>query len=150
MSIFNKNRVLFPTDFSELAAIAQAKTLEFVENPANLYIVHVLPPLSPLEPGVVWNELNNETRKHNVEKTFRSKFNTPEYEGVNFEVLFGETSKQIVAFAEEKDIELIVIPAHGHGGFKPLILGSVTERVVRSAPCPVYVWRSPEVKESRL
>lgn len=142
MSLFSKNRVLFPTDFSELASVALAKTLEFVEEPSSLYVVHVLPPLSPLEPGVVWEKLDNETRKHNVEQTFRTKFNAPEYSQVNFEVLFGETSKKIVDYAKEKEIELIIVSAHGHGGFNPFLLGSVTERVVRFAPCSVYVLRT--------
>lgn len=141
MSLFSKNRVLFPTDFSEFASIAQEKTLEAVE-PENLYIVHVLPALSPLEPGVIWETIDDETRKQNVEQTFRTKFATPEYERVNFEVLFGETSKQIVKYAKEQDIELIVIPAHGHSGLERLFLGSVAERVVRFAHCPVYVLRS--------
>lgn len=142
MSLFSKNRVLFPTDFSELASIAQETTLKFVEHPAHLYIVHVLPPLSPLEPGVVWETLNNKTRQENVEKAFFTQFNTPEYKQVNFEVLFGDYSKKIVDYAKEKQIELIVIPAHGHGGLSRFFLGSVTERVVRFAHCPVYVWRS--------
>ncbi len=143
MNIFPKNRVLFPTDFSELASIAQEKTLQFVEDPAHLYIVHVLSPLSPLDPGVLWENVNDETRKHNVEKTFHTKFNSPKYEQVNFDILFGKVSKQIVDYAKEKDIELIVIPAHGNDNLEHFILGSVTERVVRLAHCPVYVWRSP-------
>ena len=142
MSLFSKNRVLFPTDFSELASIAQEKTLEFVGDPAKLYIVHVLSPLSPLEPGVVWDNINDEIRQQNVEKTFRTKFNRPEYEQVNFDILFGKVSKQIIDYAKEKNIELIVIPAHGNDNLEHFILGSVTERVVRSAHCPVYVWRS--------
>jgi nucleotide-binding universal stress UspA family protein len=144
MSLFCKNRVLFPTDFSELAAIAQQKTLKFVENPANLYIVHVLPPLSPLEPGVVWETLDNRTRTENVEKAFSDRFKTPEYRQVNFEVLFGNTSKKIVEYATAKDIELIVIPARGHDTLDRFLLGSVTERVVRFAHCPVYIWRSQQ------
>ena len=143
MSLFSKQRVLFPTDFSEQATIAQSKTLQFVEHPAHLYLVHVLPALSPLEPGIVWQTLDNQTRTENVKKAFYNQFNTPEYQQVNFEVLFGDTSKQIVDYAKEKDIELIVIPAHGHSGFQRFLLGSVTERVVRFAHCPVYVWRSP-------
>ncbi|MBE9043028.1 universal stress protein [Pleurocapsales cyanobacterium LEGE 10410] len=142
MSLFSKNRVLFPTDFSEQASAAQDLTLEFVGDPTHLYIVHVLAPLSPLEPGIVWEGMNNETRKHNVEKTFRTKFDRAEYAQVNFDVLFGKTSKQIVDYAKEKDIDLIVIPAHGQDNLEHFILGSVTERVVRLAHCPVYVWRS--------
>ena len=143
MSLLSKNRVLFPTDFSELASVAQDLTLEFVEDPTHLYIVHVLSPLSPLEPGVVWEGMNNETRKQNVEKTFYTKFDSAAYQQVNFDVLFGKTSKQIVDYAKDKDIDLIVIPAHGQDNLEHFILGSVTERVVRSAHCPVYVWRSP-------
>ncbi len=143
MSLFDKNRVLFPTDFSELASIAQEQTLEFVEDPAHLYIVHVLSPLSPFEPGIVWDKLNDETRKQNVEKTFRTKFDSPKYQKVHFDVLFGKTSKKIVDYAQEKNIDLIVIPAHGQDNLEHFIVGSVTERVVRLAHCPVYVWRSP-------
>lgn len=143
MSLFSKNRVLFPTDFSELASVAQEKTLEFVKDPSHLYIVHVLSPLSPLEPGVVWEKLNDETRKQNVEETFRTKFDSAKYDGVHFDVLFGKTSKKIVDYAREKQIDLIVIPAHGHDNLEHFIVGSVTERVVRLAHCPVYVWRSP-------
>ena len=142
MSLFDKNRVLFPTDFSELASVAQEKTLEFVGDPAHLYIVHVLAPLSPLEPGVLWDNVNDETRKLNVEKTFKSKFTGSEYEQVNFDILFGKVSKQIVDYAQDKNIDLIVIPAHGNDNLEHFILGSVTERVVRLAHCPVYVWRS--------
>lgn len=142
MSIFTKNRVLFPTDFSDLASVAQEKTLEFVEDPAHLYIVHVLSPLSALDPGVVWEKIDDKTRKQSVVKTFRTKFASPEYEQVNFDVLFGKTSKQIVDYAQEKDIDLIVIPAHGQDTLEHFIVGSVTERVVRLAHCPVYVWRS--------
>lgn len=142
MSLFSSNRVLFPTDFSELATITQEKTLEFVENPARLYIIHVLSPLSPLEPGVLWDKIDDETRRRNVEQTFRGKFNSAKYQQVNFEVLFGKVSKQIVDYAKDKDVELIVIPAHGNDNLEHFILGSVTERVVRSAHCPVYVWRS--------
>ena len=142
MSLFSKNRVLFPTDFSELASVAQEKTLEFVGDPAKLYIVHVLAPLSPLEPGVLWDNNNDETRKQNVEKTFKSKFTGSEYEQVNFDILFGKVSKQIVDHAKDKNIDLIVIPAHGNDNLEHFILGSVTERVVRLAHCPVYVWRS--------
>ncbi|MEL6440400.1 MAG: universal stress protein [Cyanobacteria bacterium J06621_8] len=143
MSLFSQDRVLVPIDFSEGASLILQETLKFVAKPTNLYVVHALPPLSPLEPGIVWNEINNETRKQKVEQTFRTKFNTPEYEQVNFTVLFGKTSQLIVKYAQEQNIELIVMPAHGHDDDYPMLLGSVTERVVRCAHCPVYVWRSP-------
>ena len=141
MSLFKKNRVLFPFDFTELNSIAFDKTLEFVEEPANLYVVHVLTPLSSLDPGIVWEQINNETRQKNVEKKFWDTFNSPKYQGINFEVLFGKTSSKIVEYAQEKEIELIILLAQGNEGFNPLLIGTVTERVVRLAHCPVYVFR---------
>jgi nucleotide-binding universal stress UspA family protein len=50
----------------------------------------------------------------------------------------------ILAYAEENAIDLIIIGHHGHGGFAHLLLGSVAEKVVRSAPCPVLTVRHPE------
>lgn len=50
----------------------------------------------------------------------------------------------IVEYAKGSDINLIVIGTHGRGGMAHLLLGSVAERVVRSAPCPVLTVRHPE------
>lgn len=50
----------------------------------------------------------------------------------------------IVSYAAEERIDLIVIGTHGRGAFTHLLLGSVAERVVRSAPCPVLTVRHPE------
>lgn len=50
---------------------------------------------------------------------------------------------EIVRYAKERDIDLIVMGTHGGGGVTHL-LGSVTEKVVRKAPCPVLTVRHPE------
>jgi nucleotide-binding universal stress UspA family protein len=50
----------------------------------------------------------------------------------------------IVEYAEEEDVDLIVIGTHGRGGVAHLLLGSVAERVVRTAPCPVLTVRQTE------
>ena len=50
----------------------------------------------------------------------------------------------IVDYAKDKRIDLIVAGTHGRGGVARLLLGSVTERVVRTAPCPVLTVRHPE------
>jgi nucleotide-binding universal stress UspA family protein len=141
MSLFSKNRVLVPIDFSELSFAAQEKALEFVEHPSNLYILHVLPHLSPLEPCVVWNTIDDNHRKQNVQKAFRKKFNSPEYEEVHLEILFGEPGAKIIDYAKQQQIDLIVIPSHGRTGLSRFFLGSVAERVVRFAHCPVLVVR---------
>jgi nucleotide-binding universal stress UspA family protein len=62
-------------------------------------------------------------------------------EGVNLEtvVLEGKPTAEIVRFASENEIDLIVIGTQGKRGFERLLLGSVAEHVVRSAPCKVLV-----------
>ncbi len=48
-----------------------------------------------------------------------------------------QTVEEIVAYAESKNIDMIVLGVRGHGLVKTLFLGSTTDRVVRGAPCPV-------------
>ena len=50
----------------------------------------------------------------------------------------------IVTYAAEADIDLIVMGTHGRGGWSHLLMGSVAEKVVRMAPCPVLTVRHPE------
>lgn len=62
-------------------------------------------------------------------------------EGVNLEtvILEGKPAAEIVKYASENKIDLIVIGTQGKRGFERLLLGSVAEQVVRSAPCKVLV-----------
>ena len=53
-------------------------------------------------------------------------------------------SSAIVTYAHESGIDLIVMGTHGRGGFAHLLMGSVSERVVQTAPCPVLTVRHPE------
>ncbi len=56
-------------------------------------------------------------------------------------ILAGEPEDEIVRFAEEKDCDLIVMGSHGHKGFVKLLIGSVAERVIGRAHCPVLVMK---------
>ena len=58
-------------------------------------------------------------------------------------VIFGKPADEIVRIAEEEKADIIVIATHGQSGWKRLISGSVTERVVRMASCPVLVVPAP-------
>lgn len=55
-----------------------------------------------------------------------------------------EPAEAIVEYAKEHDIDLIVMGTHGRRGFTHMVMGSVAERVVRTAPCPVLTMRRPE------
>jgi nucleotide-binding universal stress UspA family protein len=84
---------------------------------------------------VLWSE--EETKRHladEVELTFGTR---PPRENCHLRV--GKPAQEIVATAGELKADLIVIATHGRGGFKHLMLGSTTEKVIRQATCPVLV-----------
>lgn len=61
---------------------------------------------------------------------------------IEHHVLTGHAVHSILEFAETRETDMIVIATHGWAGIKRLLLGSVTEKVVRMAPCPVFTVKS--------
>ena len=59
-------------------------------------------------------------------------------------VRIGSPFYDIAAYASEKNVDLIVIGTHGRGPIGHMLLGSVAERIVRKAPCPVLTVRHPQ------
>ena len=66
---------------------------------------------------------------------------TPHSTGVTCQVGRGQPSRQIIDVARERGIDVIVMGTHGRTGLAHLVTGSVAERVVRLAPCPVLTLR---------
>lgn len=141
MALFTSENVLVPFDFSEASQKALTETLTFVGDPSKLHVLHVIPPLEATEPSVVWETLDTQTRKDNVQKVFSEKFGDEVFQQVHFTVAVGNPSSEIIDYAEQNGIDLIVIPSHGRSGISRFLLGSVAERVIRFAPCPVLVVR---------
>ena len=144
--LFSKNRVLVPIDFSEESFKAQQLTLDFVEDASHLYVIHVLPNLNAGEPNMIWETIDDETRKEYVYQQFFERFNTPEYQKINFSVAIGDPAAKIIDFAKENQMDLIVIPSHGRTGLGRFFLGSVAEKVIRFAHCPVLILRRNSLK----
>jgi len=61
---------------------------------------------------------------------------------LQIDILFGDAGHEIAKLAERQGAELIVLPSHGRTGIKRLLIGSVAERVVRLAHCPVLILSS--------
>ena len=139
MSWLQKDRVLVPIDFSEESFAALSPAREFVKDASHLYVLHVLSHLHPAEPGVMWNTLDDRSRQQHVKEALNKRFQASEYEGVRIGVAVGDPSSEILDYAKEIDADLIVIPSHGKTGLSRFFLGSVAERVIRYAPCPVVV-----------
>lgn len=142
MSWFHKKKILVPIDFGDESQKAIDAALQMVSSTSNIYCVHVSPDLAVTSPEVVWETLSDEVRGENIEKSFRQQFAAVKYHDVNFVVLFGDPGHGIAEYAEKIGIEVIVMPSHGRTGLKRLLIGSVAERVVRLAHCPVLVLRS--------
>src|SRR5687767_15873865 len=66
---------------------------------------------------------------------------------VGSEVLFGYGAKTIAEYAQQRGADIIVMGTHGRTGFAHLVLGSVAERLVRIAPCPVLTVRHPKARK---
>jgi len=139
MSWLIKKSVLVPIDFSEWSYEAIAPAREYVESETNLTLIHVLTPLHPADPAAMWNTLDDEQRKQKVKAFLAEKLGEMGYEEVQIEVKLGDPSTEIVDFAKEIAVDLIVLPSHGKKGISRFLLGSVAERVVRLSPCPVLV-----------
>ncbi|MGB5595990.1 MAG: universal stress protein [Crocosphaera sp.] len=143
MSLFTGDRILVPIDFSEDSFNALDETLNFVKDPNKITVIHVLSPLEAVDPAVIWATLNDETRKKNIENAFYERYAKSLIDNLKLEIKIGNPSLEIVDYANKNNIDLIIIASHGRTGLNRFLLGSVTERVVRLAKCPVLVWRDP-------
>ncbi|MDJ0657903.1 MAG: universal stress protein [Crocosphaera sp.] len=141
MSLFVGDRVLVPIDFSQDSFKALDETLNFIKDPNKITVIHVLLPLESVDPGVIWSTLNNETREHNVKNSFYERYPKSLVNDLKLVIKIGNPSLEIVDYAQKNNIDLIVIASHGRTGLNRFLLGSVTEKVVRLAQCPVLVWR---------
>lgn len=139
MAWLPKQKVVVPIDFSEASFEAISTALEMVENAEHLKVIHTLVPLDGLSPGVVWGEINDASREEAVRATFEKQRIARGMPEMGFEVRFGDPGLEITEYAREEAADLIVIPSHGYGGVKRMVLGSVAERVLRHCGCPVLV-----------
>ena len=141
MSWFPKRTVVVPVDFSEDSFAAVEVAMGVAADPEGVRIVHVLPEPAMLEPGVEWQQIDNELHSQRAEDAIRQRLVDPKYEQVQIDIDFGNAGYRIADFARRVAADLIVIPSHGRTGLKHMLLGSVTERVIRLAHCPVLVLR---------
>lgn len=141
-------RILLPSDFSDNARYPQAYACALAEHfDAELHLLHVYQEVIPIVPEPVsaaalppnyltemraWAEQALETwldpdwaAAHRVTRCLK--------QGVPF--------VEILEYAQNQTIDLLVIGTHGRTGLAHVLLGSVAEKIVRKAPCPVLTVR---------
>ena len=141
MTWLPKTCVVVPFDFSEQSAKALEAARDMVDELAHLHVIHVLPKITAAEPGVIWTVTDDEARIRHAEMAFREGFAASPFCKSDLHVRIGDPGSEIVKFAEQLQADLIVMPSHGRSGIPRLLIGSVAERVLRLAHCPVLVLR---------
>jgi len=141
MSWFPKRKVVVPVDFSDESFDAVDTALEVAADPSGVYIIHVLPEPSMMEPGIEWQQIDNENRKRHAAGAICERLADEKYENVEIEIDFGDPGYRIADFAQRIGADLIVTPSHGRTGLERIMVGSVAERVIRLSHCPVLVLR---------
>jgi len=131
--------IVVPFDFSDHAMVAVRKAIELTNDSHLIHCMHVLPFITPTEPGVVWGTVDDEERLKHALEGMHQQLPANEFGKLHAEVRFGDPGTVVADRAEELSAELIVIGSHGRSGLARLMLGSVAERVTRLARCPVLV-----------
>jgi len=143
MSHYPVQKVLVPIDYSDPSIAAVDVALQFVTSARQVHLVHVLPLLTDYEAAVVWSDTADGLRKDKSAGILQERFPDAKYDGLQVEVRFGDPGHEITDYAGEIGADLIVLPSHGRRGISHLLIGSVAERVVRLAHCPVLVLKAP-------
>ncbi len=132
-------KVLVPFDFSAPATDALATARTFVRSPAQVYVLHVIPPLSTTSPGTLLGELDEHDLIRHAGGSLEQALRDAGHTDMRTEIRVGNPAAEILDFARDENIDLIVIPSRGKSGLRRWMMGSVAERVVRQAPCAVLV-----------
>src|SRR5579864_54949 len=148
MQAFQK--ILFPIDMSDSCTAAAPFVEALVKKfNAELILLHVL----EMPPGYVtdWygymalvdTDAIRGARQGEVDQYLKNNF-----EGLNVRrlMLEGDAAREIAEYAKEHGTDLIMMPTHGYGAFRSLLLGSVTAKVLHDAACPV--WTGVHVEET--
>ena len=140
--------ILLPVDFSESSLAATRLACEFaLRFSAKLHVLHVIEdPMIYLPifetfpmPSRQQFEIYAQDRLENwLPDEFRQM--------VDYELYWyhGQIVSRVVEFARDHRMDLMIVGTHGRGGLNHAMLGSVTEKLIRSSPCPVLSVRSPE------
>jgi universal stress protein A len=143
-------RILTPTDFSGPACSCIRAASELAEHfGAELLLVNIVPALPgvPPDPNYVFKIPEFEKYLH-AEATEKLRKASEELIGQNVKVRtmvgHGSAAEEIVLIAKNEHADLIVISTHGSTGLERFVFGSVAEKVVRLAECPVLTVRQKE------
>ncbi|HET6430354.1 MAG TPA: universal stress protein [Phycisphaerae bacterium] len=143
-------RILYATDFSDLSAYALDYAASLAQRcAAELTCLHVIDDsyqywlsmeVTTIPAGPPVDELLAAGRKQ-LDEFIADKI--PDEVRVKTKVLSGRPFVEIIRFARQQGMDMIVLGTHGRTGLKHVLMGSVAEKVSRKSPCPVLTVRHP-------
>ncbi|MGD2272857.1 MAG: universal stress protein [Desulfobacterales bacterium] len=147
------NKIVCPTDFSEPSYEGLKAAIELAELvQAELILLNVVSPV-PAVSGTaapagfhiptVMNERQAAAEKSILNLIAEKIPNAVQARSI---VVQGRPADEIISLSDKIDADMIVIATHGESGWQKLLFGSVTEKVVRMASCPVLTVRQPKKK----
>jgi universal stress protein A len=143
--------ILVATDFSEPSECAVKYGRALAEAfRGSLHVIHVVPdsmalPWATMADGLAMTDVQKRWEAEARERLARlvADIDKPRVP-VELTVRAGDPVRQITAYARDQAVDLIVLGTHGRGPVAHMLMGSVAERVVRTAPCPVLTVRHPQ------
>jgi nucleotide-binding universal stress UspA family protein len=148
-SLLKIERILCPVDFSDFSARAYDYAQSLAHHyGAKLFLEHVVQPLASAYPYYAfpdsWNEVYWKLDTH-ASSELQKLAQAHRWNGIEPELIVqrGPVPASILGFAQAQSVDLIVMGTHGRHGLDRLAMGSVTEKVLRKACCPVLVVRQP-------
>ena len=136
---WSPRNIVVPIDFSDESIKAVDFALGVATNPSQVTVLHVVPDVTDYAAGLLLSSVTDESRIEHALGALRERLADPRYKPVKRAARIGDAGLEIASFAEMGGADVIVIPSHGRRGVRRLLMGSVSERVVRLAPCPVLV-----------
>jgi nucleotide-binding universal stress UspA family protein len=149
MPKFNPKKILVPVDFSPFSSEALRAATDIAQlRKAELTVLHVSedPPFPNTygQESVAyanWNEIRTQVEEDAKKELAAIISETTSGQNVASINVWGHPVHEILQIAEDGAFDLIVLSTHGRSGLSRLVMGSVAERVIRHAHCPVLVMR---------
>jgi nucleotide-binding universal stress UspA family protein len=139
--MFTIAKILLPIDFSARSTDAADAAAAIAEHfGSEIAVLHVLAPRLdlPLPTSAQMNVIHGGARAEVEEKMKEFRSNQWGHLAVKRVLREGDPATTIVEYAAEERVDLIMMPTHGYGPFRRLLLGSITAKVLHDAKCPVW------------
>jgi nucleotide-binding universal stress UspA family protein len=146
MNFLKNKMIVVPVDFSDYSAAAVDAAMQMADDSTGIHVIHIVEPtpfVVSFDPAMPIPPQFDHDRHLKAKELLQQTWSTGEFSRLKLHCTIGEPGTEITDFARKQRADMIVMPSHGRTGLSRLLLGSVAERVLRSASCPVLILRGP-------